>query len=276
MTYSGCGHWASHPAKSLELPKPKMSADSVVLEIASIKLPFDLAGNLELWSAADEQILPNEIRAKLAQNGIRCGVLAGELPSHLQSVLKQPTSNRIGDVDPESSQGFVVSQQRMQNRTGRRGKVVTSDIRDEIVSLMPNEGRITGRTLFLAQSLFSLRTYPRGDGQVRLELVPEIEHGQPKTRYVGQPNEGAFRLDTGRERAIFSELKLDPVLAPGQTLMLSCTDEWKGLGRQFFAESTGDVKMQRVLLIRLSQTQADDRFSSHQFNENELAPDDES
>ena len=135
--------------------------------------------------------------------------------------------------------------------------------------VLVNEGRVVGKTLYLAQTMFSIRSYPGGDGRVRVELVPEIEHGQPRTRYVGQPNDGSLRLDTGRERAIFNELRFEPQLAPGDALLLTCTDAWKGLGRQFFAESSGDVRMQRVIVIRLAQTQLDDLFSG-EVTENEL------
>ncbi len=269
----GCGHWAGNQVPAIQLPRPRMSPDSVVLEIASLRLPYDRAANDTIWESIDEQVLSNELRIKLTQNGFRCGIITGEIPTRLCEILAQPKSTRIGETDPESSHGFVVSQQRLQNRTGRRGKIVTSDLRDEIVSLMPNAGRVTGKTLFLAQSLLSIRSYPGGDGRVRLELVPEIEHGQPKTRYVGQPNEGVFRLDTGRERAVFNELRFEPQLAPGQSLLVTCTDDWIGLGRQFFAENTGDVKMQRVLLIRLAQTQIDDLFSSEATSEKEPSVD---
>jgi hypothetical protein len=268
----GCGRWRPETAPT-QLPRPAMSPDTVVVEIAKIRLPYEQV-DAQFWAAVDEQSLSLEIRQKLAGNGFRSGILAGELPASLRDAVAQgQVANRIGDLDPERTHGPVTSQQRLQNRTGRRGKLITSDIRDELVTLMPDAGRVTGKTLYMAQCLLSLRSYPRGDGHVRLELVPEIEHGEPRTRWLGQPADGTFRLDTGRERTIFNELRFDTVLAPGETLLVTSSSEWKGLGRQFFADSAGEIRMQRVLLIRLAQTQADDLLAPSPLMEAELPQD---
>lgn len=251
-----------------------MSPDTVVVEIASLRVPYEQIDE-QFWRGVDEQFLSLEIRQKLAGNGFRGGILSGELPASLRDALAEgQISSRIGDQDPERPRGPVVSQQRLQNRTGRRGKLITSEIRDELVTLMPEAGRVTGKTLSMAQCLLSLRSYPRGDGHVRLELVPEIEHGEPRTRWLGQPADGTFRIDTGRERTIFNELRFDPVLAPGETLLVTCSADWKGLGRSFFADPAGEIRMQRVLLIRLAQTQADDLFAPNPLTDEEL-PEDE-
>jgi hypothetical protein len=251
-----------------------MSPDSVVLEIASIRMPFDTEQQRQIWNTIDEQGLSRETRDKLANNGIRLGVISGEIPKALREILDTPTTNRVGDQDPESSQGIVVSHQRLQQRSGRRGKIVTSSLRDEIISLVPIDGRVVGQTFYQAQCLFSIRCFPQGDGRVKLDLVPEIEHGQPRTRWIGQPNDGSFRLDTGRERAIHNELRLEPTIAPGEALIVTCSEECKGLGREFFVDTKGDAKMQRILLIRLAQTQLDDLFSPDGLLEASLPNDD--
>ncbi|MFM2095161.1 MAG: hypothetical protein RIS70_2285 [Planctomycetota bacterium] len=260
LNLTGCGRWNPPPTAN-RLPVPRMSPDSVVLEIASVRLPVNSELQRDWWNTIDEQALPQDVRENLAQNGIRVGIISGEIPKQLRDVLAQPQSNRVGDQDPDSSQGCVVSQQRLQQRSGRRGKIVTSELRDEIISLVPKSGRVVGQTYYQAQCLFSIRSYPQGDGQLKLDLVPEIEHGQPRTRWIGQPTDGSFRLDTGRERAVYNELRFEPRLAAGEALILTCSDECKGLGREFFIDTKGDARMQRILLIRLAQTQLDDLFS---------------
>ena len=47
---------------------------------------------------------------------------------------------------------------------------------------------------------------------------------------------------------------------PGQTLILSCTPESKGLGQNFFVDTSHGDPQQKLLLIRLAQTQRDDLF----------------
>lgn len=271
---AGCGKWSTTGKQSWQLPHAKMSPDSVVLEVAIVRLPVEQGEvSTAFWSNVDEQLIPTEVRQRLERNGLRCGVLTGQLPEELQRLTAGTDSvARLAENDSPQASGELFGQQRLQNRTGSRSKIVTSEIRDQRIVLTPEQGRLTGQTFFHAQCLFSVKTFPQGDGQVRLELVPEIEHGQPKQRWVGQTHEGTFRLDTSAERAIFDHLRFEPKLAPGQSLIVSCTPHVKGLGRQFFADASASGGEQRLLLIRLAQTQVDDLFAPENISEPLITP----
>jgi len=256
---AGCAPWRDSPAAPPDLPVPPAAPDSVWLEIAFVRLGVDGTRSLdELWQDLDEQHLPAHVRRTLRDNGYRCGRAGVQLPAALRPLLDQPADDAItglqGDLEAP------VQLRRLQSRTGRRSEIVTSGQRDEMVILLQEGGRLAGRSLRDAQCLFAAKTFPLGDGRVRLVLTPEVHHGQPQQRWVGR--DGAFLLEAGRAREVFEKLRIETVVAPGQTLVLSCTSPAKGLGKHFFLDPTQGRAHEKLLLIRLAQSQRDDLFDA--------------
>jgi hypothetical protein len=58
---------------------------------------------------------------------------------------------------------------------------------------------------------------------------------------------------------------MEPILSPGEILIVSGTPDVKGLGQHFFASPNADEKSQTMLLVRLAQTQLDDLFAPDQI-----------
>lgn len=258
--FAGCTSWTPSQAKDWKLPQPRMSPDSVVLEVATLRIPAS-ESEPSWWADVDEQSLSNELRKSLEENGFRCGLVRGELPDGLQQALGSQRET-LSPIDGDGAASSpTLGEQRLQMRTGRRSKIVTTPLRDTLVVLVPRDKQLTGRTLSQAQCIVNVRSFPQGDGSVELEITPEIEHGEAKQRWVGQAHEGAFRIDTNRDRLTLESLQFRPKLAPGQALVLGATSEKRGIGHQFFTESDNGSTERRVLLIRLAQTQLDDLFS---------------
>ena len=101
----------------------------------------------------------------------------------------------------------------------------------------------------------ALRCYPNGDGSVELQLTPEIEHGETKPRHYGDG--GLWQVRVGQEVEAMTSMVSRLTVTPGQTVMVSCTSDRKGLGGRFFS---GDDS-RSVLLLRLAQTQLDNLFA---------------
>lgn len=267
----GCSSWKAVTPESLELPVPRMSPDSVTMEITFVRVPAGEADIVQrIWQQIDEQSLSPAQRQHLNDNGLRCGLVGVQLPPGLRELLQaeQQTSAlqeaTPGDVD------VLKQQRRVQCRRGRRSEIVTSTPRDEMVVLHKDEPsqKVVGKTLRDAQCVLAARCYPQGDGAVRVELTPEIHHGTPRKQWLA--GEGTFHLVTGRERQTYTDLLLPVTLTPGQTLVVSCTPEF-GLGHNFFLDTShGDAQL-KLLLIRLSQTQRDDLFEADSDSTSEAA-----
>lgn len=257
-----CATWSPPPSSSsaFDLPRPQMSPDSVVLEIAIVHFPESTEEG-EWWKLVDEQSLPREMRQRLNENGLRCGIIRGALPDVLRDQLESQRAAAQA-VDPENSPGGSLGgEQRLQSRSGKRNKILISDVQPSLAVLVPRGNRLTGQTLADAQCVFSVKSFARGDGRADLEVTPEIEHGQARQKWLGQAHEGTFRLDANRERLILESLRIRPTLSPGQILALTVTPTRKGLGRQFCVANVNGPPERRVLLIRLAQTQIDDLFT---------------
>jgi hypothetical protein len=256
---------ANHPGR---LPPVRMSADSVVLQVAFVRLPAVEADGYEaIWKEIDEQPFPPELRRELAINGLRAGIVGQQLPTKLReridarpNVLEE-RSEDVDTSDVEAGGG----NRRLQVRAGRRSKILASKTYPSLPLLLvengaePGAASIRGHQLSQAQCLLALKAYPQGDGRVKLDITPEVEHGELKSQWV--QSEGSLMQRVGRERIVIDRLRLEGLLAPGESLVFSTTPEIKGLGEYYFAETAGGRVERTFLLVRLAQTQLDDLFA---------------
>jgi len=237
-----------------------MSLDSVVLEVMTVRVPSDRqAAARDMWRSIDEQHLPGDLRRRLAANGLRCGLVGLHLPEELRTILSEQDKNQDtdGPVGVQISEDKLATPQRLHCRAGRRSELVACSGREELPVVLAGEtGDVRGQTFRSARGLFALKAFPLGDRRTRLEITPEIHHGQPQQRIVG--HEGAFRMQLSQDREVFEQFRISVVLSAGQTLLLTSTSQAKGLGGQFFVEDTQGVPRQKLLLVRISQTRQDD------------------
>lgn len=236
-----------------------MPADSVVLEVFFIRFPVgEPEANVDLWREVDELQFPVELRQHLADNGFRLGLIGGQVPPALAKLLeleeKPPPGGAAGEVDVgDLEQAPRVVRRHLSISAGRRKEIVTSGVYEELPVLIRESGRLRGQTYHKAQTLLAMKTYPQPDGRVRLELVPEIQYGQPRQRWVG--DQGMFRLEAGRPRRALTEMRTSATLSPGSMLLMTCLPSRPGsLGHHFFTQDDGQLK-QKLLVVRLCQTQ---------------------
>jgi hypothetical protein len=249
----------SNPFASAKLP-----SDAVVLDLAfaAIKEADDKT-YAAIWNAADEQSLASELRRNLATNGLRVGIYGQNLPTQLvalldakPNLLETISSGDSGELDLDGGR------RRLPMRAGHRSLINVSQMFPSLPVLISDDGQVRGQQLLEARCTLSLKSYPLGDGRVKLVLTPEIEHGQPKTRWMG--SEGMMIQQTARDRLTLDRLQWEVVLRPGESMVVGATPEHKGLGEYFFTQSTGGTFHNRLLLMRFSQTQFDDLFAREQ------------
>jgi hypothetical protein len=262
---TGCAQWSSPPNSELaQLPLPKLAPDSVVLEVTFVRIPEERTDFDErFWPEVDESVFDPELRRHLDRNGFRCGELGFPPPTALQEVLDQQHPSELGDSVTTIQPGaeIVARSHRLRSRAGHPGKIVVrSNPIERVAALMyDEEGHVQGESFEQAQFYFSITSAPQGDGRVWLELTPMIEHGQPRSRFKGQ--QGAWIIDnTSRPAKVYDDLKVATFLAPGHSMAIGCSAAFRGLGEQFFAADPAEKTPRLLLVVRLQQTQMDDRF----------------
>jgi hypothetical protein len=98
---------------------------------------------------------------------------------------------------------------------------------------------------------------PLGDQRVRISLVPEVQHGEPRQQFRGG-DDGMWRIDAARPKVALEKMTFDVVLSPGQSIVLGTrTDRPGSAGHYFFTEPVDGQLEQKLLLIRFDGTKYD-------------------
>jgi hypothetical protein len=267
LSITGCATWYNLKHQPEEptnnLPAPKSSPDVVTVETIFLRLNAedDLQWQ-DVWARIDEQSLDIDLRRRLDQNGIRGGVINGELPPVVDHWVERAAQAIQSDVFEQASIAADVSthMQTLRCRTGKRKELTIRSQRQGSISLLHSDGKnAKGQVFEEPTMLFDLRTSPNLDGSARIRLVPEIQHGQFVPTFLG--GEMAFRREMRRQSETWDDLAVTVNLAPGQTLLLTSTEPARGLGEHFFYSQTAEMKFERtVLLLRMVNTQLDALF----------------
>lgn len=212
-------------------PAPRtIPLDLIVLGFATAD-----AGDLsdiehDIWALADEQAIPPEARSRLAQNGLRAGLLPTPLPQdlerHLASLILTP------DGSPETGSGLPAVRRTLRLLPGRETRLVARTDLAELVVFEHAAAGLSGRTFRSASTAVDLRAWPAADGRVRLRAVPAIRHGPQRREWVG--DDGAFRLEAGQAACRFDELTIEVQVPEGMMLLVGC-------GSPVRAASVGDA-----------------------------------
>lgn len=236
--------------------------DATTLEVFSSPVPLADPRLAELWKQVDEQPLPPETRSRLSQHGLRAGIVGPAVPDLLADLLKvtdkQISSAERMQMPMETEEG--ISLVVMQPRAGERRDLVTSPTYEQMALLECNQGKVGGRSYSKAQGRMVLRVFPEPDSRVRVELTPELHHGEFRSKITG--NDAMYVMKQERQKQVFEELKIATTLAPGQMLLVTCQDQRPGsIGHYFLTNEQDDKKTQKLYVIRLSQAGIDRSFN---------------
>ena len=170
------------------LLKPLAAApDSVTLELFSAPTTPGDPRIAQLWAEADEQWLTPELRQRLAQNGLQAGIVGPRVPPALAELLKV-TDERI-EADDRTLVSLDadgdVTMTMLQPMLGKRHEQIVSQVYDELHLLQIFKGELQGHTYRKAEGRLAMYVYTEADGRVRVELVPEVQHGEFQNRISG-------------------------------------------------------------------------------------------
>ncbi len=236
-----------------------LAEDGAELDITFILAPlWDADLNGSMWTEIDEQIVPAELRAELASNGLRIGVVGSVKPAALEKKLSQgetPTTPTAASAKITGEP--AVRSWSMQIRRGQPGNIIASSVYDQLSLLTNDDGQVRGQTYPLAQGQFVVNVDPQADQRVNLELTPQFLYGEARQQWVGE--DGVFHLQSGKPKKTFSKLRLNVPLGHDQTLVIASLPQRPGsVGHYLLTEPRAEGLDQKVLLIRLGDTKFSD------------------
>lgn len=261
LTIGACRVVEPHAASKSPLLPLSVASDAISLEVFSAPIPQGEAQLAELWKLVDEQPLPADVRRRLNDNGFRAGLVGPNVPAALSDILKV-TEQRTAEDDKHTvslNPDGGINLRVLHTKAGKRTELTLGGMHESLVLLESIDAQVGGKTYHKAECRFGLRAYSESDGKVRLELTPELHHGEFQNRRRG--NDGAWMLTQERPKRVFHELQMEPKLAPGQMLLVASLPGRTGsAGYHFFTDTSGDKPAPRLWVIRAARAASDTAF----------------
>ncbi len=292
----GCAKWKpdSRKTRTLHIPSGRMSPDSVSLEVGVAQLSHAQKEDLELlWKQLDQQKSSLELRKRLDANGLRVAVVPSQIPPTLHELLKPQEINpgRLNEFQLQMyDKGLLkpakrlIQHQKIQNRDGESHELRVSSIHPAKSWVVYGKNGPSAGAGESVLGIFEIKTFPNGDGSVRLTITPQIHHGKPRTQ-IGVVDR-SFLFQQKQTITSLDDVMIDLEIVPGETVLIGATPDFAGLAELFFCSPSARSKSefgtqtsfspapedspevsqnrrdhQRIVLIRLVQTQRDDLFS---------------
>lgn len=255
---------AADPAVALRRsPRPHSTPQTLLLELLFVRCPpDDVALQDELWALVDEQSLEASVRGRLAANGLRVGIVSGQLPAHLAARFTGTLAADDATGGQPLATEAVVTRRQLRLLPGRRSEIVTASSRAELVLLEQSPEGVSGGTYRDACPLLAVVARPAADGRVMLEAVPEIRHGPVEKSWVGE--DGMFRLETGQKCHRMEHLQFTATLPADSMLVVgSAGGETATVGDRLLRDHdrSGRASL-RLLVIRPLAATIDPVFST--------------
>lgn len=233
------------------LPPLKAPSDAILLQIVFIERPADdpLVQSL-LWQELDQVgAIPPETRKTLEANGLRVGQAGAHPPPTLQKLLGL-TEELVSHLDDDQS---WMRGRRLGLRSGQETDIQTLDFaRDATIRYVLNGKEETGTYQQLLPFL-KVRPVRVQEGWVRLDLSPEIHHGEARLRHT--PTDEGWTLRGGQNRDVRELLKFPIMLNNKEFAVISAvSDQPDSLGARMFLQEQDGRRAQRLLVVRLASS----------------------
>ena len=227
-----------------------MALDAVGLEIGIAQLDTSQTETISrVWRSLDQQELSLETRQQLDRHGLKAAVMSQRPPSDFTSLVN-PREVVLEELDGFQKQLYLngklkasdrmLVHDRISKRQGQSHSIPTSQTHPTLKwTIQTPATRNSRETLVEASAnnvrgVFRIRTYPQGDGSVRVVVQPQIHHGDVTQQYGATAH--GFKFDQQQTVSAPESLEFNVSLRSGETLVIGPTAEVIGLGHLFFGE----------------------------------------
>lgn len=259
--FVACGcHTAPHPEGSLAdapgLSPPgaasrRPPARTIPVEVFFVRCPEDAGERMEgIWARVDEQAIDDDVRHRLAANGLRAGILTGPIPEPIVAAAEPA----LGEETDSSGAGTVevappVVRRVLRLLPGRESEVVSLKAAGHLVVMERDAEGLHGASYSDALPHIALRAWPAADGRMRVDLVPVIRHGPVERTWIGE--DGAFKVETGQRRHVLDSLRCEAVVPIDGMLVVGPAGQSAGTVGDALFRPRGDGRREvRLLAMR--------------------------
>jgi hypothetical protein len=267
LAICGCRVVEPNSASKSILTPLAVSPDAITLEVFSARIPQGEEQLDALWKLVDEQPLPADLRRRMNDNGFRAGVVGPNLPEELAQVLKV-TQKAPDEKDAHKvslNEELGVNLRVLHAKSGKRTELVIGSMREQLQVLEAFDSEVRGKTYHKAECRLVLKADYERDGRVRIELTPELHHGQFQSRVRG--NDGMMMFTQERPKRVFHELQMVTTLTPGQMLLVTGRpNRTSSAGYQFFHDTRSDKPVPMLWVVRAARGAHDSAFYERPVN----------
>ena len=232
------------------LPNNRIALDTVGLEIGIAQLDTSQTEAINrFWRALDQQELSLETRQQLDRHGLRAAVMSQRPPSDFASLVN-PREVVLEELDGFQKQLYLngklkatdrmLVHDRILNRQGQTHSIPTSQAHPSLSWTIETPATRNSRETANEESAnnvrgeFTIRTYPQGDGSVRVVVQPQIHHGDVTQKYGATAH--GYKFNHSQTVVAPETLEFDVSLRSGESLVIGPTAEVTRLGQLFFGE----------------------------------------
>lgn len=221
--------------------------DAVIVCLAVVERPInDPYIHSALWEMVDEQVVPFESKVRLAENGIRSGVLGGQPPQAFLDILGSDRS--------------CINPRQIQTRFGQPVIAAIGSTRDEISYRLKSANESQDWHKDKATCQWEVLVSPGEPGRLKVSLCPLVKHGesQMSPRAV-QDKSGVltWQLQSQQlvERHVTGQFEVET--RAGEFVLVGASGENnETLGNAWFRQPDPRGSVQRMLVIRTARKNA--------------------
>lgn len=211
--------------------------DLVAVEAAVVRLSLhDPFATRALWREVDELVLPLDKRLALESNGLRTGIISGNVSADLQRLL--------------TSKEACIACRRVAVRPGRDYflAVIPQD-RDFTLHLV-EQGEVVEQKFEQAQCGFLLRL-SSDDDLTQIQCEPCVRHGRPVRLLRPSEDRSDWDLQSARPQKCFAALTWELKITSAEYGVVGClTEREQSFGYHCLVELVDGTPVQHLIVFR--------------------------
>ena len=218
--------------------------DAIIVCLAVVERPInDPYIHAALWEMVDEQVIPFESKVRLAENGIRAGVLGGQPPQAFLDILGSDRS--------------CINPRQIQTRFGQPVIATIGSTRDEIAYRLKSTNETPDWLQAKATCQWEVIVNQGEPGRLKVTICPLVKHGESQMSPRAVHDKSGiltWQLQNQQHVERHATGQIEVETRAGEFLLVGAFGEKnETLGNTWFRQTDPRGSVQRMLVIRAAR-----------------------